>query len=62
MDVSTDPGALLRLRMGPTMEQAKLGVVKREADNEAAVATMAMQLAGAAPVDSNRGQNVNTVA
>ena len=62
MDISTDPGAMLQLRMGPSMQQAKLSAVKREANNEAAVATMAMQLAGAAPVDSNRGQNVNTVA
>lgn len=62
MDVSMDPGAALMLRMGPSQQAASLSAIKREATTEAAVATMAMQSAGAAPVDPNRGQLLDTRA
>jgi len=60
MDVSMDPGAALMLRMGPTQQAASFSALKREATNEAAVATMAMQTAGAPSTDPNRGQVVDT--
>ncbi len=62
MDVSTDPGAALMLRMGPSQQTASLSALKREAKNEATVATMAMQTAGAPPPGSGRGQAVDTFA
>ena len=62
MDVSMDPGAALMLRMGPSQQAASLSAMKREASNEAAVATMAMQTAGAPSADPNRGQMLDTRA
>ncbi|MEI7607476.1 MAG: hypothetical protein WCJ64_08830 [Rhodospirillaceae bacterium] len=59
MDVSTDPGAALMLRMGPAQQGANLSAIKHEAQTETAVATMAMQTV-ASSSDPNRGQNLDT--
>ena len=62
MDISTDPGAALALRMGPAQQGASFSALKREGQMETAVATMAMQTVSAGPSDPNRGRIIDTRA
>lgn len=62
MDIDSNPGAALMLRAGAAQQQVSLSAIKRQAQQDVAVVTMATGAVQAPSSDPNRGRVVDTHA